>query len=287
MHLDPALLATLVAVVDSGGFSAAGERLGLTQSAVSAQIKRLEEQAGAALLERTSRQLRLTEAGGTLLPYARRIGRLQQAAEAALGRGRQAPAIRLGISEEQGSAYLPRVLPDFARRFPEARLSLVCASSTELVTAFGQGELDLALTIRHQGTEPGDLVGREPLVWVARGDVVFDPKGPLPLACFPEGCVFRALSLEALARSNRAWRIACVSQSPVGINAAVAAGLAVAVKTPRAVPAGARVLGEADGLPRLPPAIVELHRSTATLTPAGEAFAELLLAAVRKEIAAA
>lgn len=284
MHLDPALLATLVAVVDSGGFSAAGERLGLTQSAVSAQIKRLEQQAGAILLQRTSRQLRLTEAGGTLLPYARRMGRLQEAAEAALSQGREPPAIRLGISEEQGSAYLPRVLPAFARRYPDARLSLVCASSTELVGAFGQGELDLALTIRHQGIEPGELVGHEPLVWVARQGFALAPETPLPLACFPEGCVFRALSLEALTRAGRAWRIACVSQSPVGINAAIAAGLAVAVKTPRALPAGARILGSDDGLPPLPPAVVELHRAPTNLTAAGEAFAALLLAAVRREI---
>ncbi len=285
MHLDLGLLATFVAVVDCGGFSAAGERLGLTQSAVSAQIKRLEIQAGTLLLARTSRQVSLTEAGGSLLPYARRIAHLQAAAEAALGRDSAPAAIRLGISEEQGSAYLPRVLPAFARRFPDARLALVCANSTALLQDFAEGQLDLALTIRHAGTEPGELVGREPLVWVGREDYRPDPETPLPLACFPEGCIFRALAQDALTQAGRAWRIACTSQSPVGINAAVAAGLAIAVKAPRAVPAGARVLHESDGLPRLPPAVVELHRAAPALTEAGEAFAELLLETVRREIA--
>lgn len=281
--MDPELLRAFVAVVDAGGFTAAARTLHRTQSAVSLQIKRLESRVGEPVFRRDTRSVTLTEAGGALLPYARRILRLQDEAAAALDTVGRARSLRLGISDEQALAYLPRVIPAFAARHPEVHLEVVCDLSTRLIARMEDGELDLALTIRHGTLGTGEVVGREQLAWVARADFANVPEKPLPVAFSPEGCIYRAHALAGMTRLQRACRVVFVSPSPTGINLAVQAGMAATVKAARAVPAGCRILDGEPGIPALPPVDVELHRAPTAVSEVADSFIEMLL----NEVAAA
>ncbi|MDN3520204.1 LysR family transcriptional regulator [Halomonas ramblicola] len=274
--MDTDLLRAFVTVAECQGFSAAGKVLHRTQSAISLQIKRLEEQMGKALFERTSRSVLLTVPGERLLPYARHMLKLEDETREALSESPRGELIRFGTSEEQAGAYLPALLPHHAARFPETRFEVSCDISAALVERFQEGLLDVVLSIRHAPTQSGHLLGWEPMVWVvAEGHSPRD-WASLPLALNPEGCIFRAHALSALGRLGRRWELRYVSQSPTGINLPVQAGLAVTVKTPRSVPEGCRIVGEEEGLPPLGQVEVELHRRPGHASGALAAFCEAL-----------
>lgn len=278
--MDTDLLRAFVTVAECEGFSAAGKVLHRTQSAVSLQIKRLEDQMGEALFQRTSRSVVLTPPGGRLLPYARHILKLQDEAKRVMGIERRGELIRLGISEEQASAYLPELLPRFAEHHPEVRLEVICSISGSLVHDFQEGLLDAALVVRHEPTKTGHLLGREPMVWVAAEGKSTDDWQTLPLALNPEGCIFRAHAFAALGATERRWEVRYSSQSPTGINLPVQAGLAVTVKTPRSIPAGCRILEEDEGLPALGHVEIELHRTPGHASDAFNDFCDALEAIV-------
>lgn len=278
--MDIELLRTFVAVAESGGFSAAAKSLNRTQSAVSLQIKRLEERLNDSLLERTSRSVALTPAGATYLPYARRMLRLQEEAELAVGQRNAGETIRFGITDEQAQAYLPELLGPFTEAFPEVQIEITCDQSTELVAALQDGLLDMVLCIRHRATPTGIPIATQPLVWVASPKLKVEQADPLPLALNPEGCVYRAQALSLLSKAGRRWRVACTSQSPTGINLAINAGLAVSVKADRSIPDGCIGLDDNARLPPLKPAVVELHRSPAGTSMALDTLAEMVSDAV-------
>lgn len=269
-------LKAFVAVAETGGFSAAANVLNLTQSAVSAQIRRLEEQLNTRLFNRTSRSVALTEAGGTLLPYARRMLHMDEIARHAVIESQIAPALRFGITDEQADRYLPSLLQDFYDDFPDERVEITCDVSTVLLDKLKGGFLDLALVVRH-GHEPGGvLMDTEPLVWTARHDFTLADNRPIPLACNPEGCVHRARAVEALTRHGHRWQVRYTSQSPAGVNAALLSGLAITVKAERSIPDGCKDIGSELGLPPLPPVSVDLHQAATAVSPAALRFAELV-----------
>ncbi|WP_035725842.1 LysR family transcriptional regulator [Fodinicurvata fenggangensis] len=278
--MDIELLRTFVAVAESGGFSAAAKSLNRTQSAVSLQIKRLEEQLNDSLLQRTSRSVALTPAGSTFLPYARRMLRLQEEAQLAVGQRNSSETIRFGITDEQAQAYLPDILAPFTESFPDVQIEITCDQSTELVAALQDGLLDMVLCIRHRATPTGIPVATQPLVWVASPDLHVNRLNPLPLALNPEGCVYRAQALSLLSKAGKRWRIAWTSQSPTGINLALTAGLAVSIKADRSIPEGCIALEDTAGLPPLKPAVIELHRSPAGTSLALDTLADMISDAV-------
>ena len=274
--MDTELLRAFVTVAECEGFSAAGKVLHRTQSAVSLQIKRLEDQMGKALFERTSRSVMLTGPGERLLPYARHMLKLEDEAKAVLGERQQGELIRFGTSEEQAATYLPQLLPRYAARFPDTRLETSCDISATLVKRFQEGLLDVVLSVRHAPTQSGHLLGWEPMVWIAADDSQLHPWDILPLALNPEGCIFRAHALSALGRIERRWELRYTSQSPTAINLPVQAGLAITVKTPRSVPEGCRIVGEEEGLPPLGQVEIELHRRPGHTSEALKAFCQEL-----------
>jgi DNA-binding transcriptional LysR family regulator len=264
--VDPGLLRTFLSVAVLGGFSAAAKQLNLTQSAVSLQIKRLEDRIGVVLFERTSRSVALTEAGTILVPYAQRILRLSGDAEEAIVKSATAQEVRVGMTDEQSVAYLPSLLPVFSKAYPAARLEVVCDESPKLVERVHDGLLDVAIAIRYPSSSGGTVIGRETLCWVAAEDFEPSAHDAIPLAVNPDGCVYRATATAALNRAGRRWRIAFTSANPTSINIAVQTGLGIAVKTPRSLPAGCRLLGPDDGLPPLGSVVVEMHSITPVLT---------------------
>jgi DNA-binding transcriptional LysR family regulator len=210
--------------------------------------------------------------------------RLQHAAGAAVGRAGEAPTVRVGITDEQAEAYLPDVLPGFTSAHPDARLQVVCDLSPNLVGRLRDGDLDLALVIRHLGDPSGgETIAIEELVWIAGADAALDAEQAVPLVVNPEGCTYRARALDALTQSDRAWQVMYESESPTGLNVAVACGLGIGIKAARSVPPGCRVVEAQAGLPVLPPAVVQLHRAPTAVSPAHDGFADRLVAAVREQ----
>lgn len=249
----PDLLRAFLTVVDAGGFSQAAERLRRGQSAVSLQIKRLEDRLGVRLLERNPRHLALTADGEMILEHARRILRLNDELLARVEERELTGLVRLGAPEDFATSHLPGVLARFARSHPRVALEVTCELTLQLWERFHAGGLDIALVKREPLGETGGIrVWREPLVWVGAG---MDPPaadGGLPLVVSPRPCVYRKRATDALDEAGRAWRIAYTCGSLAGTHAAVRAGLGVTVLPKEMVPADLSILNEdAAGLPYL------------------------------------
>jgi len=261
------LLKTFAAVVDCGGFTKAAERVHLTQSTVSQQIKKLELNIGSVLLRRdkSSGTVETTEAGELLLSYARRI--LATAAEAAeVMRKPSAPrTVRLGVPEDFAGRRLIDLLSGFSAASPHIRLDTVSGWSTELRRQLDAGEIDLALIKREPGNGQCLASWKEKLVWVQCASRSLEAD-PVPLAVFPLGCIYRDRAIRAIEQSGRRWRIAYTSQGLMGVQAAVASGLGISLLPSDAVLSEHRQLGPADGFDDQPASEMALVKGRASLT---------------------
>lgn len=226
--LDLDLLRSFVAVVESGGFTRAGARLGRSQAAVSLQIQRLEDQVGQRLMQRDPRGLTLTDPGEILLSQARRLLRMNDDILAGMAQADVAGEVRFGAPEDFATAYLPDILGRFAQANPRVQLNVTCDLTLNLMEGLANGRLDLAL-IKRDPREPdlGVRVWREPLVWVGASVDILDRRGPLPVIAAPAPCVYRRRALSALGDAGREWRVAYVSPSLAGQHAALRAGLGI------------------------------------------------------------
>jgi DNA-binding transcriptional LysR family regulator len=246
------LLRSFVSVVDAGGFTRAGERVHRTQSTVSQQIKRLEDSVGLPLLNRDGKSVSLTEEGERLLSYARRILALAAEARAAIGQPSGHAVVRLGVPEDFAAYRLTELLSDFARSRPSLRLDVRCDLSVRLAGDIDRQDLDLAL-VKRQAGEPGGLATwPEKLNWVtsARHPVDLNVY-PVPLAVFPQGCLYRNRAIHALESSGRSWRVAYNSPNLSGIQAAVSAGLGISILPDMAILPDHKLLGGSDGFPAI------------------------------------
>ena len=250
--LDFELLRAFVAVADCGGFHRAAERLNLTQSTVSQQIKRLELETKRPLFRRTTRSVALTDEGEMLLGDARRLLQLEEAARQRLAAPRLSGTVRLGVVEEVAGGSLPSALGRFAALHPGVKLEVQIGVSAELIEQLDEGRLDLVFAKRPLGTSKGRLVWREPLVWAAADRFDLIPGAALPLALYRERSVSRDAVLAALQDGELTWEIIYTSPSLTGVRAAALAGLAITPLPVSAVIAGLRILDAEEGLPRLP-----------------------------------
>jgi len=246
------LLRTFVAVADCGGFRPAAQRLNLTQSTVSQQIKRLEFEIDRPLFSRTTRRVALTDDGEMLLEDARRLLQLEDAARHRLKAPRLSGLVRLGTVEEVAAGSLPAALGRFASLHPDVKLELQIGLSSELIERLDAGRLDVVVAKRPSGLSRGKLAWREPLVWTAAPGFELVPGAPIPLALYRDRSVSRDAALEALRSNDLRWDIVCTSPSLTGVRAAALAGLAVTPLPVSAVSGGLVVLGSKHGLPRLP-----------------------------------
>jgi DNA-binding transcriptional LysR family regulator len=265
--LEPELLRSFVAIAESGSFTTAARRVNRTQSAVSMQIKRLEESLRRELFSRDGRAVALTPDGEVLLDHARRILRMHREALAAFDDDALAGEVTLGSPDDYASTFLPRILARFGETHPKVQVNVVCRPSVELLGCLADGTVDLALITQGVGGTGGTLVHLEPLLWVTSAQHRAHERDPLPLALFEKDCCFRRWVTEALARMGRPARIAYTSLSVAGIYAALDAGLAVSALLRCNLRPGLRALGEAEGFPPLPEVGISLQRSGAADGP--------------------
>jgi DNA-binding transcriptional LysR family regulator len=250
--LDLDLLRSFVSVVDTGGFTRAGERVHRTQSTVSQQIRRLEESFGRPLLHRDGKRITPTEGGERLLSYARRLLALAEEARDVVSRPTGDGVVRLGIPEDFAAYRLTEMLSDFARSRPGLRLHVRCGKSAQLRSALERRDLDLALLKRDmEEVGAGDIAAwPERLHWItSRRHPIDFRRDSLPLAVFEQGCLYRNRAINALETVGRAWHIAYTSPNVFGVQAAVSAGLGVSILPEVAILPDHNVLGAGDGFP--------------------------------------
>src|SRR5437762_6404444 len=246
--LDLELLRSFVSVVDAGGFTRAGERVHRTQSTVSQQIKRLEDDIGQPLLNRTGKNVTPTEAGERLLSYARRLLSLAEEAWDVLARPTNEGAVRLGIPEDFATYRLANLLASCSRSRPGLRLDVRADQSVYLRRDLERGELDLALLKRDAGEKGGIAVWPERVHWVtSKAHPAHVKADSVPLIFFPTGCLYRTRAIHALESAGRRWHMAYTSSSLAGIQAAVAAGMGLSILSEMAIQGDHRVLTAKDG----------------------------------------
>lgn len=287
-NLDMDALRSFATGMEAGSFARAADRLGRSTSAVSAQLKKLEDQAGVALLRKSGRGLILTDSGEALLSYARRLLDLNDEAVSAV-RGVELDGwIRLGLQEDFGETMLPRVLGRFARAHPKVRIEGRIARNGELLDKIASGQLDLALAWDGGGCPVGaERIAAIPLRWLgaAEGDPSWRAESGdlLPLAALEAPCLLRSIACEHLDRHGLSWRIAFVSPSLGGLWAATAAGLGIALRTPVGHPSSVRILDPATyGLPDMPSLGLLLYRANQDLGPTGEHLATIITQALQE-----
>ena len=246
--LDLELLRSFVSVVDSGGFTRAGERVHRTQSTVSQQIKRLEDDIGQPLLNRNGKDVTPTEAGERLLSYARRLLSLAEEARDVVARPGHEGAVRLGVPEDFAAYRLAKLLATFSRSHPALRLDVRADQSANLRRELERGDLDLALFKRSAGEKGGIAVWPERVHWVTSKSRPRDTReGSVPLIGFPTGCLYRAGAIHALETAGRTWHMAYTSSNLAGIQAAIAAGMGLSILSEVAIQSDHRVLTAKDG----------------------------------------
>jgi DNA-binding transcriptional LysR family regulator len=280
--LDLELLRSFVSVVDTGGFTRAGERVHRTQSTVSQQIRRLEETLGYPLLHRNGKSATPTEQGERLLSYARRILSLEQEARDTLAQPAGEGIIRLGIPEDFAAYRLTELLSNFMRARPGLRLDVRSGLSVQARRALERGELDLALYKRDAGERGGIASWPEQLHWVTsrKHPIAFD-RDPVPLAMSEQGCLYRNRMIHAMESAGRAWHMAYTSPSLHGIQAAVSVGLGISILPEVAILPEHRVLKPSDGFPPITNtevALVAAPEASPTTLRLAEALAEFCTA---------
>jgi DNA-binding transcriptional LysR family regulator len=279
--LDPELLQAFVAVADQRSFTRAAATLNRTQSAVSMQIKRLEDRLGVELFHRTKANVDLSPSGEGLLGYARRILSLSDEAIAHLREHKVEGVVRLGVMDDYGTSIVPPLLAGFLAGYPLIHVEMETGLTSSMPARLGEA-YDLVIAMHPAGRGDGEFLCREQAVWATSAEHPTEEQDPLPVALYPQGCLFRRWAMEALDAAKRRWRLAFVSHSLAAVESIAAQGLAVTVVKSSTFPSRLRRLSERDGLPPLPAADICLHRA-ANLSHAGALLADHLRIAISKE----
>ncbi len=251
-------LRTLVITQDLGGFGRASERLGRTPSAISLQMKRLQEEIGVPLFRKQGRKTLLTEQGEIALRYARKVLELNDEMIDTLRGSSLSGAVRIGFAQDFAVNVLPLVIARFGALYPLVKLEVTVDRGQVLIQAIDSGDLDLALTLGGSQKKTAQLLSDLPLYWVASPGFRDRAQQPLPLALFNPPCQCQTRGLEALEDAGRPWRVAMTSPSLTGLWAAVSAGLGLTTRTELSLPADVRTIDL--GLPPLGNIPVVLHR---------------------------
>lgn len=261
-NLDLTALRSFATVADAGGVTRAASQLNLTQSAVSMQLKRLEEQLGLSLLDRGQRQVTFTAEGEQLLGYARRILALNDEAWGRMTNPAFEGELTLGVPQDIMYPYVPRVLRHFAQDYPRVKVLLQSDLTVELKDRFARSELDLILTTEETLDPGGETLARQALVWAgARGGQVWRSR-PVRFGSTSR-CVFRRSVIDALEAAGVDWELVVDSLSCQAVEVSVAADLAIFAQLEGAIPERCEVIRHGGALPDLPDYLINMYvRST-------------------------
>lgn len=252
VNLDIDLLRCFATVVEAGGFTAAAKTLLRTQSAVSVQIKRLEEAIGHKLFERNKRSPVLTEQGEMLLGYAHRMLKLNDETVLRLTETEIEGTLRLGIVEYLAPHRLPLIISKLRRAYPRLDLRLRVDLSSKLHSELEEGKLDVIIAARNESEDQGKELFREQLCWATGSLGIPDPEKPVPLAVLPPPCFYRQAAIQSLDQQGRPWYCAVTTMNISGVQSVIQAGLAVGVLSKSSLLPSMTVLGPEDGFPLLP-----------------------------------
>lgn len=265
--LDLELLRTFIAVVDHHSFAEAGTHLNRTQSSVTQHMQRLEQQVGVNLFEKHGRQKRLTEAGLQLLRHARHMLSMNDEALSSLRENSLSGVLRIGSPHDIADTILPPILSHIARSAPRLRLEIDVGRSPFLMEDLDRGKVDMVISTREDPNLEGFALRTSPVWWICSAQYLHNPSEPLPLILVDEPSIYRRYALEALERANIPWRQAYLASNLIGIKAATRAGLGVTARSMEMLGPDMRVLGETDGLPRLPDVTYHLWIRPNTVNP--------------------
>lgn len=248
LETDLNTLRTLVAVIEEGGFSAAAKRIHRTQSAVSVQIAKLEDQLGVKLLERTSRSVSLTPAGESFLSYARRILKLADEAAYSISPPEEKDLLRVGFAEYLAPKHLQTVVSGFREKNPDCDLSLILGLGPPLLDMMENDVLDLV--IAGPEGQNGTMLREEPLVWTGTCEFKDGNPAPLKMVLMPPPCIYRQIAFDSLAQIDLPWRMSIEANSFEAVQSAIRAGLGITVLPQTAIKEDMAIIK--DSLPELP-----------------------------------
>lgn len=287
-NLDIVALRTFVAGFELGSFARAAERLGRSQSAISTQLRKLEEQVGQPLVRKSGRGLALTTAGESLFSYARRLLDLNDEAVESLRGADVEGWARLGLPQDFAEGWLPAVLSRFSRAHPKIRIEVQVDRSTPLAGRVARGELDAALVWGDGRDAPHAVrIADVPMRWIGRADwpgLVSLRGEPLPFAAIDPPCLFRSAAIDAMDAAGLPWRLVFTSPSLSGLWAATAGGLGLTVRSTIDLPASLVPIDpDASGLPALPVVPMAIHWAEAEPGAAIRLLTDMLLETIDLE----
>ncbi|WP_238007035.1 LysR substrate-binding domain-containing protein [Dactylosporangium sp. AC04546] len=284
---DPELLATLLAVEQTGSFTQAAARLRIRQPTVSQHIRRLEQQVGRTLVHRTTHSLALTPDGEAMIGFARTILAAHEQAAAYFSGSQPRGRLRIGMSDDLALTRLPQILREFRRDYPMVDFYLTVEQSRVLHEWMANDKLDVLVGKRTPGDERGQLVKRDRLVWVGTPATKIDLTKPVPLVVYAAPSLSRSEMRKALNRAQIPYRSACVCRGVNGLIAGVAAGIGISVMAASLVPAQLTTLGPAHRLPELGHIdLVLLVNPRAEERPAAKALIAAILASGSRSLSA-
>ncbi|MCA0918976.1 LysR family transcriptional regulator [Pseudooceanicola nanhaiensis] len=274
-NLDMTALRSFVAVADHGGVTRAAGVLNFTQSAVSMQLKRLEDLLGLALLDRANRKVALTAEGEQLLGYARRMVEMNDEAMSRLTSKVFEGEVRLGVPHDIVYPVLPRVLQRFNAEFPRMKVHLVSAYTTSLKEDFARGELDIILTTEVAVGEGGETLDQRPLVWIGAPDGTAWRQRPLRFAS-GRHCLFRPRAIRALEEAGVDWENAVETDSDRTVEATISADLAVGAMIEGTEASYLSTIEHGGDLPQLPAQNINMYLQPRTAGEVTERMADML-----------
>ena len=254
--LDLELLNTLVAIAETGNFSTAAQSVGRTPSAISMQVKKMEDMVGRPLFVRDGRTVTFTRAGQMLVEHARRLLALNNEMLTRFVEPEVTGEVRLGTPDDVAERFLPGVLHQFANEYPGITLKVVIDHSSRMVEMVENGDLDLTIVTAEAGVpeaQDAEVIYREPLVWACLSGGVAIEQDPLPIAVWEPHCIWRRVGLSGLDAMGQDYRIVLECSENSGQRAAVLADMAIAQIPVSSL--GKRIVEvpRRYGLPELPP----------------------------------
>lgn len=260
-NLEIDLLRSFVAVATHLNFTRAAQSVSRTQSAVSLQIKRLEEIVGKPLFDRSRQSVSITPAGEALRVHANRILIANDAALSQIQQPEAEGRVRIGAPDDYATLVLPTILSKIEVDHPRLQIEVVCENTPDLLRMLDGSDLDIAIAVHKPNAVSGQIACYEPLHWVASPGYTDDPDAALSLVLWPPNCVSREIALDSLKQIDRKWRVAYSTRSVGLIERALLNSSAVGVMEASCIPDTLRIVDGQVGLPPLSDVAISIHRS--------------------------